>query len=105
MTDLNAVATAGFPKTVTLPVSGIEAHVLKRPQGREMRLAGKAARGKGGAMDPIAYQFAIFTQIVRFGEKKEQWRIDQLEELTESDIGALTQAISGDADEDDAPLS
>lgn len=104
MTDLNAVAAEGFPKQITLPHSKLDAHILKRATGREMRIAGKAARGKGASMDPMTYQFSIFAQLVRFGDEKAVWRIDQFDDLTEGDIGALSKALSED-DEDDAPLS
>lgn len=104
MTDLQAVATDGFPKEITLPHSKLQAHVMKRATGRDMRIAAKAARGKGGSMDPIVYQFAMFAHLVRFGEEKAQWRVDQFDDLTEADIGALSKALSED-DEDADPLS
>ena len=102
--DLGAIFSAsandGFPKTITLPVSGVEATILKRPQAAEMRTSQKMARKGRSDLDLTGYQLATIHQVVRFGEEQQVLRIDQLEPLTEPDIGALMAAIG-----DDSPLS
>ncbi|MGH8011081.1 MAG: phage tail assembly protein [Candidatus Binataceae bacterium] len=78
-----------YPRTITLP-SG-KAATIRKPQGRDMRLAARQANKDDGGLSQM---YALLARVTTIGER--QLTLEDIDELDLADVNALSEALSAD---------